>query len=120
MENLLVSVQSVVNLTSWLAVRAFGHLLLGLMLHTNGFWCRVSDSGGFKEASWTPPPHPINGALLWMLLHNVWCMRELLKEMAVVKGKHCDKNGFGVLNPREYFDKVDEEKLRIIKKIIGL
>ena len=44
-------------------------------------------------------------------------MRELLKEMAVVKGKHCDKNGFGVLNPREYFDKVDEEKL---KKIIGL
>lgn len=63
---------------------------------------------------------PVNGAPLWMLLHNVWCMRELLKEMAVVKGKHRDKSGFGILNPREYFEKNDEEKIRIIKRIVGL
>ena len=81
-----------------------------------GVVCQIVED--LKRLSGLHPP--INGAPLWMLLHNVWCMRELLKEMAVVKGKHCDKNGFGVLNPREYFDKVDEEKLRIIKKIIGL
>lgn len=61
-----------------------------------------------------------SGPPLWELLHNVWCMRELLKEMAVVKGKHSHKSGFGVLNPGDYFDKNDEEKLRIIKRIVGL
>lgn len=56
---------------------------------------------------------------LWKRMHNVWCMRELLKEMAVVQGKHSEESGFGGLNPKEYFEKNDKEKLRLIRKILG-
>ena len=55
---------------------------------------------------------------LWQRVHNVWCMRELLKEMAAVQGKHSEESGFGALNPLEYFHKEDREKLRIITKKI--
>lgn len=55
---------------------------------------------------------------LWMQMHNVWCMRELLKEMAVVQGKHCEESGYGALNPKEYFEKGDTEKWRIISNIL--
>ena len=47
-------------------------------------------------------------------MHNVWCVRELLKEMAAIQGKHSEKSGFGTLSPMEYFNKNDREKLRII------
>ena len=52
------------------------------------------------------------------LVHNVWCMRELLKEMAVIQGKHSEERGYGALDPPQYFDKDDNEKIRIIKKIL--
>lgn len=58
------------------------------------------------------------GPPLWQRVHNVWCMRELLKEMAAVQGKHCEESGFGALNPMEYFNKDDREKLRIITEKI--
>ncbi len=51
-------------------------------------------------------------------MHNVWCMRELLKEMATVQGKHSDKSGYGSLNPKDYFEKDDTEKIRIIGNIL--
>lgn len=57
---------------------------------------------------------------LWRRLHNVWCVRELLKEMAAVKGKHSDGSGYGKLDPMEYFSKADNEKLRIISRILQL
>ncbi len=55
---------------------------------------------------------------LWRRVHNVWCVRELLKEMAAVQGKHSEESGFGALDPMEYFQKDDKEKLRIIQKIL--
>lgn len=61
-----------------------------------------------------------SGVPLWMYMHNVWCMRELLKKMAVVEGKHSEKSGFGILNPREYFERCDNEKLRIIENILDI
>lgn len=55
---------------------------------------------------------------LWERMHNVWCMREVLKEMAAVRGHHSEKSGYGSLDPSEYFKKSDEEKLRIISDIL--
>lgn len=54
----------------------------------------------------------IHGGSLCELVHNVWCMRELLKEMAT--GEHSGESGCGMLSPTEYFEKDDREKLRII------
>ena len=51
-------------------------------------------------------------------VHNVWCMREILKEMAAVSGTHCDKIGYGALDPMLYFDQPDVEKRRKIRKIL--
>lgn len=53
-----------------------------------------------------------DSAPLWERMHNVWCMRELLKEMA--SGEHNGESGYGVLRPTDYFEKDDREKLRII------
>lgn len=53
-----------------------------------------------------------NGGNLCELMHNVWCMRELLKEMTT--GEHGGESGCGTLRPTEYFEKDDREKLRII------
>ena len=58
------------------------------------------------------------GEVLCERMHNVWCMRELLKEMTT--GEHHRESGYGMLRPNEYFDKDDREKLRIITKILGL
>jgi len=60
---------------------------------------------------------------LWEEMHNVWCMRDLLKSMSVMRGHHdsakgCAK-GYGKVISREYFKKGDEEKIRICKEILG-
>ncbi len=52
------------------------------------------------------------------LMSNVWCMREMLKIMATNPGSHHNEVGYGVLNPLEYFEKTDQEKLRLIKKFL--
>ena len=63
----------------------------------------------------------LNGGVpFWPYMHNVWCMRELLKKMAAVEGKHSEKSGYGILDPREYFEKCDSEKLRIIESILDI
>jgi subtilisin family serine protease len=59
------------------------------------------------------------GASLCDSMHNVWCIRELLKEMT--SGEHSSKRGYGVLRPLDYFEKNDSEKLRIITtKILNI
>ena len=57
---------------------------------------------------------------LYDKVHNVWCMREILKEMAAVSGKHCDEIGYGKLDPKQYFEKPDVEKKRIISEILKM
>ena len=52
-------------------------------------------------------------------MHNVWCMRELLKSMSTVKGHHDSARGYGRLEPNEYFKKGNEEKIRICYEITG-
>ena len=52
-------------------------------------------------------------------MHNVWCMRELLKSMCVMQGHHDNAKGYGKLNPKEYFKKGDEERIRICNEILG-
>ena len=52
-------------------------------------------------------------------MHNVWCMRELLKSMTVMKGHHDNAKGYGKVNPSEYFKKGDEERIRICNAILG-
>jgi len=52
-------------------------------------------------------------------MHNVWCMRELLKSMSTVKGHHDCARGYGRLEPMEYFKKGDEERIRICYEITG-
>lgn len=45
-----------------------------------------------------------NGAPIWERMHNVWCMRELLKEMA--SREHSGESGYGMLNPTDYFERM--------------
>lgn len=52
------------------------------------------------------------------LMSNVWCIRELLRSMATAQGRHSDESGYGRLEPLEYFDKSDEEKKRIVGKLL--
>ena len=55
---------------------------------------------------------------LYDYVHNVWCMREILKEMTAVSGIHCAKIGYGVLDPMLYFDQPDIDKRSKIRKIL--
>ena len=50
--------------------------------------------------------------------HNVWVMREILKEMASSSGHHSEEHGFGSLEPAKFFDKLPEEIKRIILKMV--
>ena len=52
-------------------------------------------------------------------MHNVWCMRDLLKTMSTVRGLHDNARGFGRLEPMEYFKRGDEERIRICNEILG-
>ena len=52
-------------------------------------------------------------------MHNVWCMRELLKSMTVMQGHHDSAKGYGMLIPKEFFKKGDKEKIRICNEILG-
>ena len=52
------------------------------------------------------------------LISNVWCIRELLRSMTAMQGRHSDESGYGILEPLDYFEKNDEEKMRIIKKVL--
>ena len=51
-------------------------------------------------------------------LHNVWAVREILKRMAVIKGRHDEELGYGSLNPKDYFRKTTHEKGEILSNIL--
>ena len=59
-------------------------------------------------------------AWIYDKMHNVWCMRELLKSMAVMQGHHDKAKGYGKLIPQQYFKKGDEERVRMCKEILGV
>lgn len=63
---------------------------------------------------------PDNCPWLCERMHNVWCMRELLKGMSVTRGHHEEGRGYGKLVPEEYFKKGDEERVRMCKEILGV
>ena len=56
---------------------------------------------------------------LWKKMHNVWCMRDLLKSMTVMQGYHDSAKGYGRLLIDKYFKKGDEERIRICNEILG-
>ena len=56
---------------------------------------------------------------LWKEMHNVWCMRDLLKSMSVTRGHHDKAKGYGRVIPKEYLKKGDQERIRICKEILG-
>lgn len=55
---------------------------------------------------------------LYQHAHNVWVMREILKEMASSSGHNSEEHGFGSLEPAKFFDKLPEEIKRIILKMV--
>ena len=57
---------------------------------------------------------------LYHQMHNVWCMRELLKTMSVMQGHHDKAKGYGKLLPERYFNKGNQERVRICKEILGI
>ena len=59
------------------------------------------------------------GLTLWEDMHNVWCMRDLLRSMSVMHGHHDSAKGYGKLIPGKYFKKGDEERVRICNEILG-
>ena len=58
------------------------------------------------------------GAPLYQHAHNVWAVRELLKEMATSAGRHSDELGYGSLEPQRFFQKRPEEIKRIVLKMV--
>lgn len=65
-----------------------------------------------------PKKFSIGGKSLLDLVHNVWVMRELLKEISSSPGHHSDEIGHGTLNPYRLLDRSDEEIMRVIDEII--
>lgn len=51
-------------------------------------------------------------------VHNVWVMREVLKEMSSSPGHHSEEMGYGTLNPYRVLDRSHEEIMRIINEIV--
>ena len=56
---------------------------------------------------------------IWEEMHNVWCMRDLLKSMSVMRGHHDITKGYSKVLPREDFKKGDQERICICKEILG-
>lgn len=65
-----------------------------------------------------PQKFQIGGKSLLELVHNVWVMREILKETSSSPGHHSDEIGHGTLNPYRLLDRSDEEIMRVINEIV--
>ena len=65
-----------------------------------------------------PSKFTIGSKSLLEHVHNVWVMRELLKEMSSSPGHHSDKIGYGSLDPRRLLLRSDEEIMRVIDGLI--
>lgn len=62
--------------------------------------------------------YQIAGKPLVDLVHNVWVMRELLKEMSSSPGHHAEETGYGTLNLYRILDRSPDEIKRVINEII--
>lgn len=65
-----------------------------------------------------PKKYVIAGKSLLELVHNVWIMRELLKEMSSSPGHHSDEIGHGTLHPSHLLARGDDEVMRVIDNLI--
>jgi len=65
-----------------------------------------------------PRKYQIAGKSLADLVHNVWVMRELLKEMSSSPGHHTEEIGYGTLNLYRILDRSPEEIMRVVNEII--
>ena len=65
-----------------------------------------------------PDVSMIGGRTLIEVVHNVWVMRELLKEMSSSPGHHSEEIGYGTLNPYRVLDRSAAEIRRIINEIV--
>ena len=65
-----------------------------------------------------PRKYQIAGKPLADLVHNVWVMRELLKEMSSSPGHHTEEIGYGTLNLYRILDRSPEEIMRVVNEII--
>ena len=81
--------------------------LICLILQAVG---HISESNTYK--------YQIAGKPLVDLVHNVWVMRELLKEMSSSPGHHAEETGYGTLNPYRILDRSPDEIKRVINEII--
>lgn len=62
--------------------------------------------------------YQIGGKSLLHHVHNVWVMRELLKEMSSSPGHHSDEIGYGPLHPYRVLDRSPQELLRIVDEMV--
>ncbi len=51
-------------------------------------------------------------------LHTVWGMREILKRISTLESTHAQEEGFGILQPKDYFEKNRNERKNFLKKLI--
>ena len=62
--------------------------------------------------------YQIGGKPLLHHVHNVWVMREILKEMSSSPGHHSDELGYGPLHPYRVLDRSPQEILRMVDEIV--
>ena len=65
-----------------------------------------------------PRKYQINGRPVLECVHNVWAMRELLREMSSSPGHHSEEIGHGTLDPHRLLDRNDDELFRLIDSIV--
>lgn len=82
-----------------------------------GLICLILQAIGRISES-NPHKYQIAGKPLVDLVHNVWVMRELLKEMSSSPGHHAEETGYGTLNPYRILDRSPDEIKRVINEII--
>ena len=62
--------------------------------------------------------YQIGGKPLLHHVHNVWVMREILKEMSSSPGHHSDELGYGPLHPYRVLDRSPQEILRMVDEMV--
>ena len=80
--------------------------LVCLVLHAIGKLCEKNER------------YQIGGKSLLHHVHNVWVMREILKEMSSSPGHHSDEIGYGPLHPYRVLDRSPQEILRIVDEMV--
>ena len=65
-----------------------------------------------------PRKYQVSGRPVLECVHNVWVMRELLREMSSSPGHHSEEIGHGTLDPYRLLDRNDDELFRLIDSIV--